>query len=47
MRLPIGIAPDATRNPPTPSTTRKASCSVIPASGTIAAEAFATSRPAR
>ena len=42
----IVIAPEATRNPPTPSTTSSESCSAMPAIGTMNADAFATCTPA-
>ena len=43
----ISIAPEATRKPPTPSTTMNDACIAIPAIGTIAADARATFSPAR
>ena len=46
MRLPMSIAPEATRKPPTPMTTRNARFRVSDAIGTTGAEAFATSSPA-
>ena len=39
------IAPMATRNPPTPSTTRNDTCMAMPATGTMSAEIFATWMP--
>ena len=45
-RFAMVIAPLATRNPPTPSTTRNDTCSAIPAIGTTRAEIFATLMPA-
>ena len=41
------IAPLATRNPPTPSTTRNDTCMAMPATGTTSAEILATARPIR
>ena len=41
------IAPLATRNPPTPSTTRNDTCIAMPAIGTTSAEIFATRMPIR
>jgi hypothetical protein len=41
----IVIAPEATRNPPTPSTTSSETCSAIPATGTTSAETFAIRTP--
>ena len=43
----IVMAPLATRNPPTPSTTRNETCIAIPATGTTSAEILATARPIR
>ena len=40
------MAPEATRKPPTPSTTSSESCSAMPAIGTMNADAFATCTPA-
>ena len=45
-RFAIVIAPLATRNPPTPSTTRNETCIAIPAIGTTSDEIFATRMPA-
>jgi hypothetical protein len=42
----IVIAPEATRNPPTPRTTSSDSCRAMPAIGTMNADAFATCTPA-
>ena len=44
-RLATVMAPLATRKPPTPNTTRNATCSAIPEIGTTKAEIFATSTP--
>ncbi len=44
-RLATVIAPLATRNPPTPSTTRNDTCRAIPATGTTSAEILATWMP--
>ena len=41
----IVIAPDATRKPPTPSTTSSETCSAMPATGTTSAETFAMRTP--
>ena len=41
----IVIAPEATRNPPTPSTTSSDTCSAMPAIGTTRAETFAMRTP--
>jgi hypothetical protein len=51
MRNPTSAAiersPAATRAPPTPSTTRNATCSATPAIGTTSADTRATRMPAR
>ena len=39
------IAPEATRSPPTPSTTSSDSCSAIPAIGTMSADTLAIRTP--
>ena len=44
-RFATVMAPDATRNPPTPSTTRNDTCIAMPAIGTMSAEIFATFTP--
>ena len=44
-RLAIVIAPDATRKPPTPSTTSRETCSAMPAMGTTSAETLAMRTP--
>ena len=44
-RLAIVIAPEATRKPPTPSTTSSDTCSAMPAIGTMSAETFAIRTP--
>jgi hypothetical protein len=44
-RLATVMAPEATRNPPTPSTTRNDTCMATPATGTTSAEILATSMP--
>ena len=44
-RLAIVMAPDATRKPPTPSTTSSEAWSAMPATGTTRAETFAMRTP--
>jgi hypothetical protein len=44
-RLATVMAPEATRKPPTPSTTRNDTCMATPATGTTRAEILATSMP--
>ena len=45
IRFATVMVPLATRNPPTPSTTRNDTCMAIPAIGTTSAEIFATWMP--